>query len=456
MLLTVAARADLKTTLDEIVNRDAFATGIVGVAILDPTSGEWLYEHYADTALQPASTTKTLSCAYALETLGPDYRFHTPLAAPAPADENGVLHGPVYLVGKGDPFTFPGNYRALAEAVAKAGVKRIEGGMRADVTRFEGRRWGSGWTVDDLAYWYGSLPDAICFDRQRVYFTFRPGEVGAKALVETGLPGEALTYENLTTTVEAGGATDVWAQKTLAENHYVLTGTIAADAKPETIRVALDDPGLTALQYLRARLRELGVEVEGDIAYGKAPDGCVEIAAMDSEPLSKALWITLKYSDNLAAELMAWNTSVETGHGPYARDAIAAMTEWLKGRDLPMRGLVVSDGSGLSRYDRLTARFLAAHMAKMMESPHFEVFKDCLPLAGVDGTIKSRFAGTPLEGKVHAKTGTIMRVASLTGYAPGPDGHDLVFALMFNGFDCGDSEVYKAQTEIITALMDGS
>jgi D-alanyl-D-alanine carboxypeptidase/D-alanyl-D-alanine-endopeptidase (penicillin-binding protein 4) len=452
MLVAIApARADLHESIDEVVARPEFASALVGVAVCDPATSEMLYEHNAGKSMLPASTMKTVSCAFALEMLGPKHTFRT--EAKAAGVTGGVVDGPLYLVGSGYPYTYASTFADLAEAIAEAGVERVAGGIVADVSRFEGRRWRSGWTADDFLYYYGAWPDAINLNRQRVYFTVSPTQAGQPAEVTWDIPEADISVTNEAVTVAADDETSLWIDRALESNEYTVTGTIAEGSEPQEIRRALVDPGLAAAAVLAARLRDQGVEVRGDVRYGVAPGDTTEVAGVDSAPLADAIEVVLKYSDNLGAELMVWNTAVERGKGARFADAMAYLSEWLEDRGMPMGGLRLSDGSGLSRYNYLTPRFLALHLAEMTESLHFGVFKECLPVAGVDGTLGNRFQGGAVEGRVSAKTGSLSRVSCLTGYAPRPEGSLMTFAILVNGYECSISDVYRAQEGIMTAVM---
>ena len=445
------ALGDLGSAIDAVVARESLAAGLVGVAVCDPATSAMLYEHNGAKAMLPASTMKTISCAYALETLGPDHRFRT--TAKVEALEQGAVSGPLYLVGSGDPFTHASDLSPLAESIAQAGITSVPGGVVADVSLFSGRRWRGGWTADDFTYGYGAWPDAINLNRQTTRLTVRPGAVDSPAQVDWDIPEVPFEIANETLTVPEGGHTELWVDRSLDSNRFTVTGTIALGAEPRAFDRSFVDPGLVAATLLAARLRDRGVEVGDHIGYGEAPPSALEVAALESLPLREILDVTLKISDNLAAELLVWTTAIERGSGPSFADAMGDLTRWLEARGMPMDGLRLADGSGLSRYDYLTPRFLARHMASMVESPLFSIFRDCLPVAGVDGTLGNRFRGSILEGKVAAKTGSLSRVACLTGYAPRDDGSLLAFAVLSSGHDCPTEEVYRAQEDIIAAIM---
>lgn len=449
--LASAGLCDLQSAIDAVAARGELANGLVGVAVCDPTTGAVLCEHNGGKAMLPASTMKTVSCAYALENLGPDYTYAT--TARAVEVREGTVQGPLYLVGSGDPSTDVRDLAELAEATYQAGIRSVPEGIAADVSHFAGRRWRSGWTADDFIYSYGAWPDALNLNHQTVSFTVTPGDEGELARVTWNIPEAPFEVTHEALTVGPTDTSELWVDRSLDSNHFSVTGTIAEGAEPRVFVRAFVDPGLVAVHVFATQLRNLGVTVGSSLAYAAAPTPASEIARIESPPLSTLVSSILKTSDNLGAELMLWTTGVEQGAGPTFSGAMASLTRWLESRGMPLEGVRLTDGSGLSRYNYLTPRFLANHLAALVASPSFRVFRACLPVAGVDGTLVDRFHGSVAEGKVSAKTGSMSRVSCLAGYAPRADGALLAFAIMLNGHDCPQAEVYRAQEDILVAIM---
>ncbi len=454
LLLGVPAGAELQADLDAIVARPEFAAAWIGIAVLDPATGRWVYESNARKAFLSASTMKTLSCSYALAKLGADRTLRTTLRAVEPLGPDGTLAGPVYLVGGGDPFTTRAQYRELADRLADAGVRRIAGGLRADDSRLAGPRWAWGWAIDDLPYGYGAMSNAINIDRQRVTFTVRPTREREPAEVSTGLPPDALAVTSEVRTGARGAETSVSLVKPPLEDRYLLRGTIAEDAKDYTDECAIEKPGAVALAVLREQLAARGVVCEGTDGYEVAPAEARELAAIESAPVRELVRRTLKVSDNLGADLLLWNAAIESGAGNTRDDAIEGLRAWLEAEGLPLEGTRLADGSGLSRYSLLTPRLLVRLLEHSATAPYAEDFRQGLPVGGVDGTLGGRFAEGPLKGKVVAKTGGMSRVSTLAGYLTTHDDRTLIFALMWNMYDCPIEQVRQGQADVLRTLYD--
>ena len=446
--------ADLVTALDGIADDAALAQGFVGIGVYDLTHDEWLYGRNLDRLFIPASTYKLATATYALENLGPESRFTTRLVADRPLNAEGQVEGDLYLVGGGDPFTGVESYRELAHLALDAGLRQVSGALVIDESRLMGRNIPRGWCVDDLQYWFGARPHALNLARQRLDITVRPTDPGEQAEVAIAEQWGELPLEGRCTTVPAGEPTDVRIEKALGLTRYRVSGTIAADHEPMAIMRAIDDPGLIAAQIVRRELASAGASIAAEkVARGQAPAEAAELATLESDPLARIIARTLKYSDNLAAELLLWNTGVELQAGRTYAEAEQAQYDWLAEQGLPMEGVRTADGSGLSRYNSITPRFLVELLRHIRRSAHFDVLKAALPVAGVDGTLRRRFAEGPCKGVVVAKTGSVSRVFCLAGYAPRPDGSEACFAVMLNSVACPNAEGYRLRDAVPEAIV---
>ena len=406
------ALGDLGSAIDAVVARESLAAGLVGVAVCDPATSAMLYEHNGAKAMLPASTMKTISCAYALETLGPDHRFRT--TAEVEALEQGAVSGPLYLVGSGDPFTHASDLSPLAESIAQAGITSVPGGVVADVSLFSGRRWRGGWTADDFTYGYGAWPDAINLNRQTTRLTVRPGAVDGPAQVDWDIPEAPFEIANETLTVPEGGHTELWVDRSLDSNRFTVTGTIALGAEPRAFDRSFVDPGLVAATLLAARLRDQGVEVGDHIGYGRRRHppggGGSGVPALARDPRRDAEDLGQPRRRAPRLDHRDRRARVRASPTPGRSDPVAGS------QGMPMDSLRLAD-SGLSR-PLPPPRFLARHIASMVESPLFSIFETAF--RGRRG----RHSGQPLRGAYWRARSPRRRVASAAsraspGYAPG-------------------------------------
>ena len=346
-----------------------------------------LYEANADAEVVPASVTKLLTAAGALEGLGQETRLRTSVRADTtPVD--GVVTGGLWLVGGGDPVLGTDAWArragsqsplytsldSLADRVVAAGVLRVEGGIVGDESRYDADRYVDTW------------PARLRAD----------GEAG---------PLSALTVN---------GGFRVWGHP----------GT------PFT------DPPAEAAALFTELLAERGVAVASPPARAAtgAPARGTELAQIQSPPVGELVRAMLQDSDNGTAELLVKELGLRNfGEGSTVAGA-RALRELLSGGRIPLQGVVITDGSGLSDLARVTCRSLTTLLAARSAD-----LSDRLPVSARDGTLARRFVNTPAAGRLRAKTGSLDGVAALAGYADNAAGATLTFSYIINGLPRGAS-----------------
>jgi len=359
--------------------------------------------------LMPASLEKLVTAAVALQVLGPDYRFRTRVLADAPA-EGGVVTGDAWLVGGGDPLLATAAYAArfenqpqvrtpledLADGLVRAGVQRIDGRLIGDDSRYDADRYPDAWPA-----------------------RFATQDVSG--------PLSALSVN------------DGWATFPPAP------GVRVPDETPAP------DPAMQGAAVLTIALAERGVTVADGTGSGPAPASAVEVAAIESPPLTEILGEMLRESDNQTAELMLKEIALVAGRPPTTVDGAAVVSEVAGQLGIPVDTSVIADGSGLSDADRHSCDvFQAVLDASGPQSP----IGTGLPVAGESGTLTRRFLDSPVTGRLRAKTGTLNRVTALAGFLETTPGAQLAFTYIANlaEADVVDGPDLALQDELVAAL----
>jgi D-alanyl-D-alanine carboxypeptidase/D-alanyl-D-alanine-endopeptidase (penicillin-binding protein 4) len=403
------AHPALNRFTDSLIADPMFRNANWGVLIVDPQSGDTLYSRNAGKLFMPASNQKLLTGATALTQLGPDFRFVTRFATDA-AQHDSVLDGDLIVIGRGDP-TFSDSMRAgdyrnafrdMADSLGVRGIRRIHGSLRRAGDAFPDSTYGFGWQVDDLR-----TPSGAVIDELFVNEGLLPGGVRMRANGDT-------VSRPLVVRDPAAAFFDALAAA-LAERHIALDGTPdAADALPDS--------------------------------------GLVPLFELHSSPLSAILARMAKPSQNQIAEILFKTLALEeTGVG-VADSARRVVERQLLTWGAQPDGFAVRDGSGLSRHDYVTPETIVRVLDAMHRSPYFQVWYDALPIAGVDGTISDRMKGTPAANNVHAKTGTVDKARSLSGYVTTAGGRMLEFSFLCNNFTVPNREVERVQDAILVRL----
>src|SRR5579871_6686 len=452
--------------------------GFWGIQIVDLNSGKTLYSLNADRLFTPASNTKLFTAALALTRLGPDFRFQTRVLADAAPDAEGRIAGPVWLVGGGDPNLSAravpyrmgpatGNPLAaieeFADQLVARGVKRIDGGIVGDDSWYVWEPYPEGWAVDDTQYEYGAPVSALTINDNSFNLTVRPA-ARAGSLAELSL-APALEYyqiDNRVETVAAGGERKVRLERVPGSRQLRIWGSLPLRASPETLTLAIDEPARYAALALRRALEDRGVTVLGEVgtrhrfanddsAYAQ-PAG-VELARRDSAPLLDDLGITAKVSQNLHAELALRAVGRAQRNLGSRQAGLEEMKAFLGEIGIAAETYSFSDGSGLDRADLATPAAIVRLLRFMYSSPSRESWISLLPVGGRDGTLISRFPDATVAGRIHAKTGSLMHVSALSGYAERPDGTWVAFSILVNNQNGPAAEARGIIDQICTLIV---
>jgi D-alanyl-D-alanine carboxypeptidase/D-alanyl-D-alanine-endopeptidase (penicillin-binding protein 4) len=408
---------------------------------------------------------KLYPVAAGLDRLSPDYHFVTSVYAAAKPDASGTVQGDLTIYGRGDPSIaarFNGDYFKgiddLAARIAASGVKRVAGDLVGDESYFSGLPYGSGWQWEDLQWGFGAEVSALSVNDNLVNLSIGPGrQVGASAIVSINPPNPLLTINNRLTTSPRGSRRSLLVHRGPDSDVVELQGTMALDDAGFTGRLGVARPALLFIYLLRSSLAKKGVIVSGKSrtispslsvvpSNTGAPFGLVELTNLQSPPLSLIAAQTLKPSENLYAELILRTLGrVVPSSNPDTPDVartsesngVEVVRAFLREAGVDASELSLSDGSGLSRDDLVTTEATLQLLTYMRRHRYGNAFRDALPIAGVDGTIRNRMKGTPAQNNVRAKTGELRSASSLSGFVTTAAGEELVFSIMVNNYPDG-------------------
>lgn len=446
----------------------AMAGASWGLAVADAASGRELLARGAGLNLIPASAMKLPVAAAALEYLGPERRFLTRLVS-AKRPAGGAIAGDLYLVGGGDPA--PGSeiirgappaaavYAAWAEALKAAGVKSVGGRIIGDESLFESFQPGS-WSWEDIGNYYAARPSALTVNDNQYRIYFRPGAApGAGAeVLRTEPPMPEITFDNQMLTGPEGSGDNGYVFAFPGQRSAVLRGTIPLGPAEFAIRAALPDPALFAARALRESLLAAGIRVGGGPGAGKAPPEAYELASSTSAPVSEIVRAVNKRSFNLYAELLLRHMGLERNGKGAPDEGRKAVAAFLASQGAPPGSFQVADGCGLSRNNLAQAGAFARLLVSVHGKPWFPVFYDSLPFPGdpdAGGSMKRLGAGTPLEGSLRLKTGSLRGVRAYAGYLRTKKGRTLAFCSIVNNYTASGAAIDELHRELLLKVYDG-
>ncbi|WP_394840885.1 D-alanyl-D-alanine carboxypeptidase/D-alanyl-D-alanine-endopeptidase [Pendulispora brunnea] len=440
------APTGLAEQLDGILASPLLEGALAGVVVRDARTGEVLYSHRGNDRLVPASNAKLLTAAAALEVLGTGHRFETSVWTDGQR-RGPILQGNLYLKGTGDPSMLAQDYDALAAKLADSGLTFVQGELWADDTWFDDVRLGSGWEWEDEPFYYAAQVSALTvspdedFDAGNIVVDVNPGSAVGQPPRVALLPNtDYITIDNRAITAEAGSSSTLSVERQHGTNTFLVTGSMPLGADTDRSYNSVSQPTGYAAAIFRAALEAHGVRVLAPAThFGPTPSSATQLLKRSSPPLSELLPLFLKLSNNGHAEILT-KTMGKTLHGEGSWDAgIQVISEFLSANGVDANTLQISDGSGLSRHNLISAAHLTALLLAVRNKPWFATFYDALPIAGVPqrlvgGTLRSRMKNTAAAGNVHAKTGNLDSVSSLSGYVTSAAGDPLVFSILLNHY----------------------
>ena len=443
--------AELAARLERILADPALTRAHVGLIVQVAETGEVLYEVQAEKLFVPASNTKIVTAAVALDVLGPGFRWETTLAADGPVVD-GVLQGDLWIIGGGDPTLTREDVHAWPGLLARAGIRRIAGDILGDDRAFEGPQWGQGWFWHEIYSSWAAGVSALQVQPNTVRARLVPASsVGRPAVFELEEPGPSLPIEVQVRTGAPGSSVRLRYEPPPEGGDVVMAGWIPAGDTVE-LHLATGHPTLYLLAQVERALAQAEIEVEGAIRRASdaaPPHDPTWSQVIVSDSLGAVVAEMLKPSDNQMAESILRTVGLEMAGEGTAEAGLEIAGGVLQRWGIEPGAMSLSDGSGLSRYNRIAPRAMARLLRAMWRHPQYGILLDALPIAGVDGTLRRRLSGTPGEENVRAKTGSLAAARALSGYLTDGSGETLVFSLMVNDYDVPGSVAVALEDLII-------
>jgi D-alanyl-D-alanine carboxypeptidase/D-alanyl-D-alanine-endopeptidase (penicillin-binding protein 4) len=451
-----AAAADagdkaLTKKLDAIRRRFALKRAI-GIVVANVDTGEVLYSHNPSALFIPASGMKLATMGASLHYLGPNYQFETRFLSDGPIVD-GVVAGNLYVHGSGDPSLTRHEMEFIAQSLEKAGLREVRGDVVLDDSFFDDQLRGPA-SYGDILKEGLPIQSALSYNYNLVELRARPGLAGAQA----ELHDEGYGYFDVLNRVKTAARGRPWVrvQKLKADRVMVQGRVIQGDEEESIGTFVAPDPTAYFASAFVGKLRERGILVPGQWVRGRVEGKSLETLYVHrSGRLVEVLAALGKYSNNFSAEQMLKTLGAHRFGAPGSFESGSrAVSEYLIGLGFAKEDFRVSDGSGLSYDNYLSAAILVKVVEDLYRAPEMRTEFVCsLALAGVDGTLRHRFLNEDYLGRIMAKTGSLAGVSSLSGLALSRSSGLLVFSVMTNGI----GKQYRAdfvEDEIARALVD--
>jgi D-alanyl-D-alanine carboxypeptidase/D-alanyl-D-alanine-endopeptidase (penicillin-binding protein 4) len=431
-----------------------------GIVVQSLDSTERLVEVNPRTLLVPASIAKLVSLASAVDAVGWDHRYETVVRASAPIVD-GTIHGDLLITGSGDPSISGRAGEPLGgwvEALKALGLRRIDGRVIGDDDALEEPRPQLAWAWDDLGYTTGALFGALNLAENRMDVTVNPGPAPDYQPTFTIEPAaSSRPLRNRTVTGPAQSPLQLWPEQRPGEPFLTIAGSIPIGAAPARVQISVGNPTAWFAAVFRAALISSGIEVTGeaydvdDVAPRPEWAQAMVVYTHRSPTLAEIAQPLLKNSINLYGEA-ALRLNAAKGVLPTNDAALEGLRARMAAWGIPTDAWQIIDGSGLSRRNAIAAEAVVTVLQRMYDPSGTSPWMTALPVAGRDGTLAGRMAGTLAEGNVRAKTGTMSNIRSLAGYVRTRDGENLAFAILADNFEGSGAMATEAVDRIAVRL----
>lgn len=442
-----------------------------GFYAMETATKKTVADYNGELLLEPASILKVVTTGAALNLLGEDFQFTTKLAYSGIIDKAGVLHGNLYVIGGGDPTIgsplFPSAhcdsiFKKFKSALAQANIKEINGHIIADASIFDDNALSDGWIWEDIGNYYAGGAFGINIHENFYSVLFNAGmNIGdsASILGTENMPPE-MRLINRVSTGAANSGDNCFIYGSPYTYQRLLQGTVPQGKKNYPVDGSLPDPPLYFAELFYQYLRNENISITGIPSTTRIQrlDGTTDTLTRTplfdykSPKLSQIIYFTNLKSNNLFAEAILKITGkIQNGTGS-TQSGVQAILNYFKSEGIDLDGLVMEDGCGLSRLDKISARQLTAILTLISTKKTMAAFSNSLPLAGVSGGMAGMCKNTLAEKNLRAKTGNMTKIKSYAGYVTNAAGKKIAFCMMFNNYACSNA-VLKQKIEKLMVLM---
>ncbi|MDO9220356.1 MAG: D-alanyl-D-alanine carboxypeptidase/D-alanyl-D-alanine-endopeptidase [Thiobacillus sp.] len=433
-LVGSARAAELPATFIDALKQAGIPLDHVAVVVQGLDASAPLLAHNAEAAMNPASVMKLVTSFAALQQLGPHYTWHTDVWADGPV-RDGVLEGDLIVKGYGDPSLTLERVWLLQRELRARGVRHIRGDLLLDTSYFQLPPFDPGAFDGEPLALYNASPGALVANFNATMLHLKPNGQGVDIVPDIALPGVSIRSElALTDTPACNGWKDA-AMPSIpdpARRELVISGHYPRSCGEQALSLNLFESAATFDFIFRDLWAEAGGTLTGPTLPGMAP-ATPPLLRLDSLPLTDALTRLNKYSNNLMTRNLFLTLGAEAFGAPATSDKGAhAVRAALARQGVATDKLVLDNGAGLSRIERVSASTLNQLLRAAYASPLFSEFESALPIVAIDGTLKRRFNNSPLAGNAHLKTGTLRDASALAGYVYTASGNRVVFVMLVN------------------------
>ncbi len=465
----IFAQSKIEAALQSFEEDLALKYATIGFCAIDINKNQVFAQRNSIQAMIPASSMKVITTGSATAILGKNYTFKTYLEYSGSIKE-GVLEGNLYIRGTGDPSLaspimdgVPVREELMKEfvdAVKKAGIKKIKGSIIGDASYFDDQIMISTWQWGDVGNHYGAGSCGLNYHDNLYYINFeKNGTLGAQPKISSTVPSiPGFEIDNRVTSAGSRSGDNAYVYAAPFGNNAIIRGTIPKGSGLFNIKAALPDPALSCATDMYNFLRSGGISVSGKTTTQrkyKEREERTTFHTYKSPALSAICKHTNERSRNMYCETMLKLIGAKVKGLGSTENGIAAVSDFWRERGLDMQGFFMKDGCGLSARNGVSAKTFAEIMRKMyLDKKTFNDFYNQLAIAGLTGTLKNFCKNSSAQNNMRAKSGSMNRIRSYTGYVTIKSGKTLSFSVIVNNYTCSGYMMKKKLETLLIALAE--
>lgn len=435
----------LKTKLDNVLKNKFFETCLVSVQVEDLTKNKTLYKKNEKYLLRPASNMKVITSSSGLVYLGPDYEFKTDLYYDGYIS-NDTLNGNVFVVGGCDPDFITQDLYTFVDAIKNINVSVINGNIFGDVSFKDSLYWGKGWMWDD-----DPSSDAPYLSALNINDNCVEVEYNGKEKIYSINPKTSFVEVQRIETDDELVIDRNWLER---KNEILIMGK--DDSKNYSVKVNVLNPELYFLKVFSEVLDSNQITVLGKLETKNLSGNEILLTSL-TRKYSDIIINLNKESDNLSAEMTLLALAEKYyGKPANAKNGINIINKMIEEIGLNQKEYRMVDGSGVSHYNVVSAELLVSVLKYIYDKKPelYEILYDSFPIAGVDGTLERRMEKSLAKNNVHAKTGTLTGVSTLSGYLTNKKNHTIAFSILMQNYIGSSKQAKDLQDEICKILSE--
>jgi D-alanyl-D-alanine carboxypeptidase/D-alanyl-D-alanine-endopeptidase (penicillin-binding protein 4) len=425
---------ELPEEIKQVMAESGVSDDSLSVYIHDLNADAPMVEHNDQVPRNPASTMKLVTTWTALKLLSPSHTWKTESWLRGEL-KDGVLNGDLILKGYGDPFLTDESFSEMLHDLQLKGLKEIRGNLLIDNSYFNVPPQNTADFDGEPSKVYNAQPSALMVNFQSVRLLLEPDDANRVVKVSSFPSVPGLQIDNQLKWSGTGCSKADYNPGVRREgNSLKIVGSYASGCGKNFILRVLGSPEENVFNTFRDTWHSLGGVFSGSLKTGTVQQGDVLLDSHESRTLGEQIRFVNKWSNNVMARMLMLDAGVKVAGEPATLDkGRIAIAQVLKDAGIDYTGMVVENGSGLSRQAKVTARQLGLLLETAWRDPYMPEFMASMPVLGEDGTLAKRFDGTELSGRSHMKTGTLRDATAIAGYMLTRSGKRLVVVLQHNG-----------------------